>query len=549
MTHSTIDYTPRGSSGYVVTLTTARGHALTLTGSVTDQSYELSGHPVLTGNETVVTGLTAHARHEHLRRRSRSAENRESHAQAAAQHQKTATRVADYVEALGDRTREGWCSSCFRSSEHRKVDDRSLVPPVFLCGRCGGPTTPCFAPRCPHMANRRTGTARLPRYCAEHRHDIPAFDKLESRLTNLDQLPDWLSFERRNLAAAAKVTAAAGVAAVVLAPAALLAAPAIGGALGGALGGSMLGGSLSGAAATSHGLAMLGGGALSSGPLAFGMLGGTVVVTAAGAALGGSLGAAATSAYARDDASFRITKLRDGDGPVVILASGFLTQNDDGWGTWQRLIDARYPEAPVYRVFWGSKELGDVWALLGSTGSKAALARATAQAAMRGSRKAAAKVPWLMAPFLAHDVAANPWSVAKSRAEMTGAALADILARTDQAPYVLVGHSLGARVMATAAAAMSTMPGDARLESIHLLGAAIAADGDHRALSESVTGNVWNYYSSRDKVLAAAYRAAQLRQQAAGSVGLRTKQPRIKNVDVSRAVGGHSEYFAKASLR
>ncbi|MGE0818198.1 MAG: DUF726 domain-containing protein [Candidatus Nanopelagicales bacterium] len=535
----------RGSAGYVVTLTTARGHTLTLTGSVADQSFDLSGHSALSGNETVVTGLTAYARHEHLRRRSRSVENRESHDRAATQHSKIATRVADHVEELGDRTREGWCSSCFRLSEHRKVDDRTLVPPVFLCGLCGGPTTPCFAPRCPHMANRRTGTARLPRYCAEHRHDIPAFDKLASRLTDLEELPDWLAFERRNLAAATKVTAAAGVAAVVLAPAALLAAPAIGG----ALGGSMLGGSLSGAAATSHGLAMLGGGALGSGPLAFGMLGGTVVVTAAGAALGGSLGAAATSAYVRDDSSFKIVKLRDGDGPAVLLASGFLTEKDDGWGSWRRIIDDRYLHAPVYRVFWGSKELGDVWALLGSTGSKAAIARATAQAAMRGSRKAAAKVPWLMAPFLAHDLAANPWMVAKNRAEMTGAALADILARTDQAPYVLVGHSLGARVMATAAAAMSTMPGTARLESVHLLGAAIAAESDHRALGESVTGIVWNYFSSRDKVLAAAYRAAQLRQQAAGSVGLRTKQPRIKNVDLSRQVTGHSDYFEKAALR
>ena len=176
MTHSTITYTPRGTTGYLVALTARGSRTITLIGSVSDQSFELSGDAELTGNETICTALTAYARHEHLRRRSRSVENRESHTRATAVHRKNATRVADYVEALGDHTRQGWCSSCFRVSEHRKVDDRSLVPPVYLCGRCGGPTTPCFAPRCAHMANRRTGKARLPRYCAEHRHDIPAFD-------------------------------------------------------------------------------------------------------------------------------------------------------------------------------------------------------------------------------------------------------------------------------------------------------------------------------------------------------------------------------------
>ena len=61
-------------------------------------------------------------------------------------------------------------------------------------------------------------------------------------------------------------------------PAALVAAPAIGGAVGSLVGG------YSGAVASSYGLALLGGGSIASGGL--GMAGGTVVVTALGAALG-----------------------------------------------------------------------------------------------------------------------------------------------------------------------------------------------------------------------------------------------------------------------
>ena len=62
-------------------------------------------------------------------------------------------------------------------------------------------------------------------------------------------------------------------------PAAILAAPAIGGALGAYLGG------YSGAAASSYGLAFLGGGSLATGGL--GMAGGTAVVSVVGGGLGG----------------------------------------------------------------------------------------------------------------------------------------------------------------------------------------------------------------------------------------------------------------------
>jgi hypothetical protein len=97
--------------------------------------------------------------------------------------------------------------------------------------------------------------------------------------------------------------------------------------------------------------------------------------------------------------------------------------------------------------------------------------------------------------------------------------------------------------MATAAQALGTMSGKPRLEDIHLLGAAISAKGDRRALHESVSGQVWNYRSRNDNVLKIIYRNVQLGQQAAGLVGLQTTFPNIKNRDVSRVVETHSGYF------
>ena len=77
----------------------------------------------------------------------------------------------------------------------------------------------------------------------------------------------------------------------------------------------------------------------------------------------------------RSDKSFRIQKLRDGEGPAVLLASGFLTEGDTGWGSWRRIIDQRYPGSPVYRVHWGSKELKNLGSLAAVGVGKAAAAK------------------------------------------------------------------------------------------------------------------------------------------------------------------------------
>lgn len=60
---------------------------------------------------------------------------------------------------------------------------------------------------------------------------------------------------------------------------------------------------------------------------------------------------------------------------------------------------------------------------------------------------------------------------------MPGAALAALIARTIEGPYVLIGHSLGARVMVTAAQTLATQPGPPRVEPMHLLGDAVVRKG------------------------------------------------------------------------
>ena len=132
---------------------------------------------------------------------------------------------------------------------------------------------------------------------------------------------------------------------------------------------------------------------------------------------------------------------------------------------------------------------------------------------------------------------------------MTGTVLADLIARTNEGPYVLIGHSLGARVMVHAAQSLgSTDTGAPRIEAMHLLGAAVGTKGDWRTLNEAVSGTVWNYYSGRDQVLKTLYAVAELGQKAAGLVGFNSKFDRIKDRNVTRKVDGHSRYLGAVTL-
>ena len=537
---SSIEYVGLGQTGCRCRLVTASGKEMIIEGPAADGTPSPTGNASLCSNPSLVENVWAYATHEFARRSTRSAEERKSHAGSADTYKGFALRIADYVEALTLKGRHGWCSCCFQLTLHRIVN---VLPRVYLCAGCGAPTTPCVAPQCSHMAERLHGSVRLPRYCAEHRHDVRGFERANETYPALDAIDDLRTFDKVNLALGTKLALISTTAAVVAVPAAFVAAPL----LGAALGASALGGSLTGAAATSHGLAMLGGGSLAAG--GFGMAGGTAVVVAAGASLGAALGAVTATAYLRDDKSFRIEKLRDGAGTPVLVASGFLSDGDSGWGPWRQIITERYPQAPVYRVHWGAKELRDLGILAGSGSAQVVAATALKRLAALGGKKAAGNVPYLGAIFIAQSALANPWSVAKRRAEMTAGILADLLARTEGESFILVGHSLGARMMLRTAELLASRPGGPRLEAVHLLGAAVGARGDWGLLNDSVTDCVRNYWSSNDAVLKYLYRGAQLGQTAAGCAGFRSGLPKIVDVDVSSTVGSHGQYFQAAKLR
>lgn len=523
-----------------VTLRTERGWLLEAVGDLDDVLPELSGSEKLKRNRVVSANLWAYGCAEKERRLTRSRGLEVELEKRARSHRDLARNVADLVDKVGPGAREGWCSACFKRAQHRRVD-ANLSVPTYLCDSCGAATLTCAAPRCANMATRGFGAVRIPRYCAEHRHELPSFTGGSARIADLSDYAEILKFQKRNLAKTTKVAGTALVAAGAMTGVGLMAAPLVGGFVGATVGG------YTGAAASSYGLALLGGGSVAMG--GFGMAGGTAVVAAAGASLGGVVGAGLTNAYVSEDRSFRIEKLKDGSGVAVVVCSGFLTEGKLGWGDWERIITERYPDSPVYRVHWGAEELKDLTAVVSGNLTKAALTAGFKKVAMRASTQVAKKAGPIGGALIFVDLVKNPWWRARQRANKTGAIVSDLIARTAMDDVVLVGHSLGARAMLCAAEALGTKEDAPTVREVHLLGAAVGADGDWSRLNGAVAQFAYNYYSHEDKVLRFFYSLAQAGEKAAGGAGMVTKQKKIKNVDVTRQVPDHSAYCKAVSLR
>lgn len=517
-----------------------KGQKLTLSGLTMDVEPQV-GAGELGSNRLLVNNAWAFAKAKFDAVNLPDQDQQKNAASRAKKHRKLAEWIADVAEDVTDEKKHAWCSACFGQHDHSKVNRSIAQLNTYVCDGCGSPGSPCMGPVCRNMAVRVPGAVQVKPYCAEHSHEIAGFEKADRKMGALNNYEEFLKYDKPNLARTTKVVGLAGLGIAAVTPVAYIAAPAIGGAVGAVIGG------FSGAAATSYGLALLGGGSLAAGGL--GMAGGTLVVTAVGSALGGVLGASVVNAYVSEDKSFHIEMLQGGTGVPVIVCSGFLNEGSKGWGEWENIIAGRYADSPVYRVHWGSKELKHL-AFLGGGGAARALGmNALKEAALRAARTAGRKLGPLAPAMLAADVAKNPWSVARNRAEKTGAIVADLLARTDAESYVLVGHSLGARAMMVAAQTLGTKPGAPTIQAAHFLGAAVGAKRDCHALSAAVDEAVYNYHSINDSVLRYAYPIMEAGKEAAGRVGFIPSTDKVQNIDVSTLVKEHSDYLKTVSLR
>ncbi|KAF7765121.1 hypothetical protein PCIT_b1271 [Pseudoalteromonas citrea] len=446
---------------------------------------------------------------------------------------------------------ESYCSWCFEKHGCTPKERNNFTRNIYICNGCGKEIVKCRA--CNNKA-KFAGEENTDKddvgiwsgnFCSVHEGTIAKFETLNWKLSTIGEYRDIVERKDRDYKKIGTTAAYTIGGAAVIAPLALAAAPAVGG----ALGTSLLG--YSGAAATNAGLATLGGGALAAGGA--GMAGGVAVVTAAGSALGGRYGAVISNSYYGDIDGFEIIKIKPGTQPAIICIDGFLTEKSkEASGKWLDELTNIYPENEIYYVKWEAKRLRDIASTFSAIGSKEIAKKGVWGLAKSASKTAATKLAPVGYAFQALGLVTNPWSVAGVKAYQVGALLSDIIARTDK-EYILIGHSLGARVIYSCLASLKTKD-EAFIKDVHLLGGAVnnscSTDKDTSScvnwsgIEDSVSGSINNYFSSNDSVLKYLYKAGEGVKFDLGSpIGRHgINNPKINNVDVSIHVSGHSKY-------
>lgn len=464
-------------------------------------------------------------------------------------------KAGDYFDSNLENV-ESYCSWCFEKHFCTLKEKNNFSRNVYICSGCGREVVKCRG--CDNKAkfvdsgvneNENVGFWSG-NFCSVHDGTIAKFETLDWKLSSIGEYRDIIEREQINYKKIGTTAAFAIGGAAVIAPLALAAAPAVGG----AIGTSLLG--YSGAAATNAGLAALGGGALAAGGA--GMAGGVAVVTAAGSALGGRYGAVISNSYYGDIDGFEIFKIKQGKGPIVICIDGFLTEKQkEAPGNWLAALSGKYVDNEVFYLKWESKRLHDIASSAGMLTGAGFAKKGLAGLAKSASKTAATKLAPIGMAYQALGIATNPWSVAGIKAYQTGALLADLIARTDE-EYILIGHSLGARVIYSCLAALRTK-GECYIDGVHLLGGAVNNNCSSNAdcsgsvnwagIHSAVSGRVCNYFSKNDAVLKYLYTVGEGVKFDHGKPIGRTEigNPNISNIDVSSYVGGHSEYKKSVS--
>lgn len=443
---------------------------------------------------------------------------------------------------------ESFCSWCFEKHICVIKEKNNMSRNVYICNGCGKEIVKCRS--CNNKAKYSSVKDKdigmwSTNFCAVHEGAIAKFETLNN---SLEYITDYKTIVERDQSNYKKIgrTAAFTIGGVaIIAPLALAAAPVIGG----AIGTSILG--LGGAAATNAGLATLGGGALAAGGA--GMAGGVAVVTAVGSALGGRYGAVISNSYFGDVDGFDIVEIQAGEEPAVICIDGFLTEKDEtAVDVWKESLNSFYPKNTIYHVKWESKRLHNLASTFSVSIGNESIKKSVLNAAMSASKVAATKIVPLAVAIQALGLATNPWSVAGIKAYQTGALLADIIARTDK-EYILIGHSLGARVIYSCLASLKTKD-KTFIKDVHLLGGAVnnncvdnkdcSSSINWNELENAVSGDIYNYYSSNDDILKFLYKIGEGVKFDFGDPIGRSKinNNRIKNIDVSDYIKGHTEY-------
>ena len=212
---------------------------------------------------------------------------------------------------------------------------------------------------------------------------------------------------------------------------------------------------------------------------------------------------------------FSIVKIKDGNYPAIITINGFLTQRNETTDDWNETIFKKFPNQAWYHVSWESQMLSTLFIQVGNIlGMPLILS-----------------IPLLM----------KPWHAAMKKAVITGVLLSDVLIHCKKKEFILMGHSLGAKVICSCLTSLAIKK-EKIIFDVHLLGGAEDSDIEQWSnLKRSVTNNIYNYYSKKDRILQFLYTMGTF--FGSSPIGRNIiKKEGIKNINCTEFVNGHNNY-------
>lgn len=204
----------------------------------------------------------------------------------------------------------------------------------------------------------------------------------------------------------------------------------------------------------------------------------------------------------------------------MIIVNGFLTQDDQEAKDWQEGLAGFNPQIPVQYFAWESKSKKE---LLEFGMSLLAVARMSRWASLA-------------------SLVNNPWHRAMLNADKAGQKLAEHLLQAPEQQFILMGHSLGGRVVFSALRALAER-GASPVQHAILLGAAVGRKKEKhwQEAASAVQGRIYNCYSSQDMVLKLLYQGANL--GLSRPAGLAEAVGPVTNLDFSDRVDRHTRWI------
>jgi hypothetical protein len=224
-----------------------------------------------------------------------------------------------------------------------------------------------------------------------------------------------------------------------------------------------------------------------------------------------------------------LKQLLQGTASPIIVIDGFLSENDTNEQDWKDQLAKTHPNHPVFYVYWKSQEAQELYSFFPKQ--------------LIGDMIINPKLG-LVFGGLSIGKGYSLWAKAKINAESAGMHLANLIKHQSEAqPFILMAHSLGARVIYHALGQLHRLQQSNKIQEVHLLGGALGLEHSWTNAAQSVKGKIHNYYSEQDDTLKYLYNVIELTGgKAIGRNEISGKN--IKNHDVTSKVGEHKGYIA-----